>query len=97
MHQLIAQPSFAAPSKGGSALSLAKRDQTDVGISKTLRPGFGFFGPLHAAPPDTPCGDVCPVARPGEVGSFSMFCNEYEDDLGPLCAPAAIRSRGNGQ
>src|SRR5258707_14121554 len=76
-HQLIAQPSFAVLSKGGSAPSLAKRDQTDVGISGALCPGVGFFGPLHAAPPDPPCGEVCPVASRDGADSFSMFCNEY--------------------
>jgi hypothetical protein len=55
-----------------------------VGISGVLRTGLGFFDPLNAAPPDTPYGDVRPVARPGEVSSVSMFHNDYVDDLGSL-------------
>ncbi len=58
----------------GSAGSLARRDQADVGISGALHPGVGFFGPLHAAALDPPCGEVCP-ARAGRARSFSMFHN----------------------
>jgi hypothetical protein len=77
----------------GSACSLARRDQTDVGISDALHIGIGFFGPLSAAAPDPPCGEVCPV-RAGRAGSFSMFHNDYhEDDLGPLSTPAVPHSR----
>jgi len=61
----------------GSARSLAKRDQTDVGISGALHAGIGFFGPPKAAPPDPPCGEVSPVATPGGVGSVSMFHNSH--------------------
>jgi len=61
----------------GSACSLARRDQTDVGISGTLRTGIGFFGPLNAAAPDPPCGKVCP-ARTGRAHSVSMFHNNPE-------------------
>src|SRR5262249_5498192 len=48
----------------GSACSLARRDQTDVGVSGALHTGFSFFGPLNAAALDPPCGKVCP-ARTG--------------------------------
>lgn len=65
-----------------------------MGLSGALYTGIGFFDPLNAAPLDTPCGDVCPVARPGEVSSVSMFRNDYFDDLGPLFTPAVFeRSR----
>jgi len=61
----------------GSADFLARRDQTDVGISGALHASVGFFGPLNAAAPDPPCGRVCPM-RPGERCSFSMFHNNPE-------------------
>jgi len=51
--------------KDGSTVSLAKRDLTDVGISGALHTGLGFFGLPTAAPPDPPCGEVCPDARSG--------------------------------
>src|SRR5258705_11503973 len=73
----------------GSACSLARRDQTDVGISGALHTGIGFFGPLNAAAPDPPCGEVCP-ARPGRACSVSMFHNNLSDDLGPLFTPAVL-------
>jgi hypothetical protein len=57
----------------GSANFLARIDQTDVGISSALHAGVGFFGHPNAAPPDPPCGEVCPVAKPDEAGSVSMF------------------------
>jgi hypothetical protein len=59
-----------------SATSLARRDQTDVGISGALHTGIGFFGPLNAAAPDPPCGEVCP-ARTGRASSVSMFHNNH--------------------
>src|SRR5713101_8464309 len=58
----------------GSACSLARRDQTDVGISVALHTGIGFFGLPNAAAPDPPCGKVCP-ARTGRAHSVSMFHN----------------------
>lgn len=58
----------------GSACSLARGDQTDVGISGALRAGIGFFGHLNAAALDPPCGKVSP-ARTGRAGSVSMFHN----------------------
>ena len=69
--------SFAFLVGSGSAYFLAISDQTDVGISSELYAGLGFFGPPNAALPDPPCGEVCPVARPGGVGSVSMFCNVH--------------------
>src|SRR4051794_24356366 len=41
-HQLIAQPSFAAFCFDGSASSLARIDQTDVGISSALPLALAF-------------------------------------------------------
>jgi len=76
----------------GSTCFLARRDQTDVGISGALHPGVGFFGPLNAAAPDPPCGEVCPCDR-ASVGSVSMFHNKPIDDLGPLSTPAVLCSR----
>ena len=60
----------------GSACSLARRDQTDVGISGALHTGLGLFGPLNAAALDPPCGKVCP-ARAGRAYSVSMFHNDH--------------------
>jgi hypothetical protein len=40
----------------GSTVYLAKRDQTDVGISGALHTGFGFFGHLNAVSALSPCG-----------------------------------------
>ncbi len=42
--------------KDGSTVSLAKRDQTDVGISGALHTGVGFFGHLNADSALLPCG-----------------------------------------
>ena len=58
----------------GSAGSLARNDQADVGISSALHAGLGFFGPLKAAALDQPYGEVCPV-RTGRARSVSMFHN----------------------
>ena len=41
---------------GGSAVSFAKRDQTDVGISGALHTGLGLFGLLNAGSASLPCG-----------------------------------------
>jgi len=74
----------------GSAGSLARSDQADVGISGALRAGIGFFGHLNAAALDPPCGKVCP-ARTGRAHSVSMFHNNPRmDDLGPLFTPAVL-------
>src|SRR5256886_7357900 len=43
---------------------------------------------LNAAPPDPPCGEVCPVASRDGTNSVSMFCNVHRIDLGSLCTPA---------
>ena len=69
--------SFAVPVSIGSTYFLTISDQTDVGISGALHAGISFFGPPKAAPPDPPCGEVCPVATPGEAGSVSMFHNSH--------------------
>jgi len=61
----------------GSACSLARRDQTDVGVSGALHTGIGLFGPLNAVALDPPCGKVCPV-RTGRACSVSMFRNNPE-------------------
>jgi len=61
----------------GSTDFLAISDQTDVGISSALHTGIGFFGHPNTAPPDPPCGEVCPVASRDEVGSVSMFRNSH--------------------
>jgi len=63
--------------KGGSTVSLAKRDLTDVGISGALHTGLGLFGLLNAV--SAPCLAVGAatngVARSNGV---SMFCIRYE-------------------
>ena len=45
------------------------------GLIPCVITGLRFFGLPNAVPPDPPCGEVCPVARPGEANSFSMFHN----------------------
>jgi hypothetical protein len=47
------------------------------GRIQRITAGLGFFGLPKAAPPDPPCGEVCRVARPGGVGSVSMFCKVH--------------------
>ena len=44
------------------------------GHIQRITAGLSFFGPPNAAPPDPPCGEVRPVARPDGAGSVSMFC-----------------------
>lgn len=56
--------------RDGSAHSLARRDQTDVGVSGALRIGVSFFGPLNAAALDPPCGEVCPVRTRASTTAF---------------------------
>jgi len=63
--------------KDGSAVSLAKRDLADVGISSALHAGLGFFGLLNAAPATPPCGWGGHDRRgPGKC-SVSMFYIRY--------------------
>ncbi len=76
----------------GSANSLARRDQTDVGISAALHSSIGFFGHLNAVPPDTPYGNVCPVARLDGAAAFPCSTTMTWDDLGPLYTPAVLMS-----
>ena len=47
------------------------------GRIQRITAGVGFFDHPKTAPPDPPCGEVCPVARPGGVGSVSMFCKVH--------------------
>ena len=47
------------------------------GHIQRITAGVGFFGHPKAAPPDPPCGEVCPVARPGGASSVSMFCKVH--------------------
>jgi len=54
----------------GSTSSLARIDQTDVGLSGALRTGLGFFGHPNAAPPDPLHGEVCPVACRARLAAF---------------------------
>jgi len=74
----------------GSASSLARIDQTDVGISGALHTGLGFFGHPNAAPPDPPCGEVCPVREDRTEWQRFHVLHRSQDDLGPLCTPAAL-------
>jgi hypothetical protein len=55
---------------GGSTYVLAISDQTDVGISRALHPGIGFFDLPNAAPPNPPCGEVCPAASRAGLTAF---------------------------
>ena len=77
---------------GGSTVSFAKRDQTDVGISGTLHPGLGFFGRLHAAPALLPCG-LDDHERRGPGRQLFHVLHSTRMDLGPLCTPAVLCSR----
>jgi hypothetical protein len=79
--------SFAFPVGIGSTYFLAISDQTDVGISGALHAGIGFFGPPNAAPPDPPCGEVCPVSR-ARLAAFPRSAIFTPDDLGSLFTPA---------
>jgi len=63
--------------KGGSTISLAKRDLTDVGISGPLPTRFGFFGLLNAVSATLPCGWGGHERRGPEKCSVSMFCLRY--------------------
>ena len=80
--------SFAFPVGIGSTYFLAISDQTDVGISDALHIGISFFGPPNAAPPDPPCGKVCPASRAG-LAAFPRSAIFTLDDLGSLFTPAA--------
>jgi hypothetical protein len=79
--------------RDGSAHSLARRDQTDVGISAALHTGVGFFGPLNAAALDPPCGEVCPVRTGRASQRFHVLQQSSVNDLGPLFTPAELCSR----
>src|SRR6266446_3557009 len=78
---------FAFPVGIGSTYFLAISDQTDVGISDALHTGIGFSGPPNAAPPDPPCGKVCPVSR-ARLAAFPRSAIFTPDDLGSLSTPA---------
>ena len=47
------------------------------GPIQRITAGLCFFGHPKAAPPDPPCGEVCPVTRLGGAGSVSMFCKVH--------------------
>src|ERR1039458_9844595 len=47
------------------------------GHIQRITAGLGFFGHPNAAPPDPPCGEVCPVASRVEACSLSMFCKVH--------------------
>src|SRR6266849_1043435 len=79
--------SFAFPVGIGSTYFLAISDQTDVGISGALHAGVGLFGPPNAAPPDPPCGGVCPAGRT-RLAAFPRSAIFTPDDLGSLFTPA---------
>src|SRR5712691_143470 len=80
--------SFAFPVGIGSTYFLAISDQTDVGISGALHTGLSFFGRPNAAPPDPPCGKVCPVASRTGLAAFPCPAIFTSDDLGSLYTPA---------
>src|SRR5438046_6740081 len=80
--------SFAFPVSIGSTYFLAISDQTDVGISGALHAGLGFFGPPNAAPPDPPCGKVCPATSRARLAAFPCPAIFTSDDLGSLYTPA---------
>src|SRR5437016_9942747 len=79
--------SFAFPVGIGSTYFLAISDQTDVGISSALYAGVGLFGLPNAAPPDRPCGEVCPANR-ARLAAFPRSATFTSDDLGSLFTPA---------
>ena len=70
--------------KGGSTVYLAKRDQTDVGISGALHTGFGFFGLLNAVSATLPCGWGGHERRGPEIQRFHVL-HSIQENLGPLC------------
>ena len=85
--------SFAFPVGIGSTYFLAISDQTDVGLSGALHTGLSFFGHPNAAPPDPPCGKVCPVASRAGLAAFPCPAIFTSDDLGSLYTPAVQCSR----
>ena len=58
----------------GSTVSLAKRDQTDVGISGPLQTGLGFFDPLMLPPLACLAVGLPWNGQGGILSGFSMFC-----------------------
>jgi len=80
--------SCAFPVGIGSTYFLAISDQTDVGLSGALHTGLSFFGHPNAAPPDPPCGKVCPVASRAGLAAFPCPAIFTSDDLGSLYTPA---------
>src|SRR4029077_16262749 len=70
--------------KGGSTVSLAKRDLTDVGISGSLQTGVGFFGLLHAASAALPYGWGGHEQRGPEIQRFHVL-HSIRERLGPPC------------
>ena len=71
---------------------LARRDQTDVGISGALHTGVGFFGHLNAASATRPCGWGGHDRRGPDQQRFHVP-RSPQDGLGPLCTPAVHHSR----
>ncbi len=70
--------------EGGSTVSLAKRDLTDVGISSALHTGLGFFGLLKAVSATLPCGWGGHDQRGPERQRFHVL-HWIQEGLGPLC------------
>jgi len=70
--------------KDGSTVSLAKRDLTEVGISRALHPGFGLFGLLNAVSATLPYGWGGHEQRGPERQPFHVL-HSIREGLGPLC------------
>ena len=77
--------------KDGSTASLAKRDLTDVGISRALRTGLGFFGLLNAASAALPYGWGGHDQHNPKVQPFHVL-HWIQKELGPLCYTGSLVS-----
>ncbi len=68
---------------------LAFPGQTDVGLSGSLRTGFGFFGHPNAAPAALPCGSGDHDQGGPGPQRFHVL-HSTPEDLGPLCTPTVL-------
>jgi len=58
------------------------------GLIQRVTTGLGFFGRPSAAPPDPPCGEVCPVRDRDRGRQLFHVLQCSGDDLGSLYTPA---------
>jgi len=83
--------SSAFPSGGASTCFLGIIDLTDVGLSRTLCPRFGFFGLLHAVSASRPCGWGGHDQRGPEQQRFHVL-HSIREGLGLPCYTGSLVS-----